>query len=480
MSSFTSRHLLEALTQIAHRLTAEGSKPAVLNGLIGLSEPIKVHVSPEPEIKKIADAGRYLVAYSGGMDSHVLLHAIAALRERLSGQLVAVHIDHGLNPQSSRWSEHCQHKCVELDISFVSLKVDARHEPGESPESAARKSRYSAFNAFMQNNDCLLTAHHQDDQAETVLLQLLRGGGPHGLSAMPELKILKKGFHIRPLLGFDRAALLDYAKTHHLSWLEDPSNAEINFARNYLRHEVMPNLRKQWPGFSLTVSRSASLCSDAAHLIDEVAADDLSAVITTDKSVISLESFSVYSENRQRNILRYWFVLLGLSQPNMKHIKKILDDILTARGDRNPVVTWGDVEVRRYRGLMYAMEKLQSFDRGAVKEWVFEQSSDLEFAGGLLCAEKTEGQGLDYSLFQAGKVTVKCRSGGERCRAVGQVHHTELKKIFQQRAVPPWWRDRIPLIYINNELAAIAGLLVCDTFSAKSGQAGLNLSWYQK
>ena len=475
MSVFTPRYLLEALKQISCDFIANDSSSLVSPDL-NLETGSNLKATPPHNVA----IGRFIVAYSGGLDSHVLLHAMVALCEKLNGELHAVHINHALNSDSKKWSEHCKLQCSGLGIPFVSVTIDAQHKSGESPESAARKSRYSAFESLLQEGDCLMTAHHQDDQAETLMLQLMRGGGVHGLSAMPEQRTLKKGVHIRPLLGFKRADLLQYAKDQNLSWIEDPSNVEIDFMRNYLRHEVMPQLRKQWPGSSQTISRSALLCSDASRLIDEVAADDLSAVKTADKNVISLEKFVVYSEHRQRNILRYWFVVLGLNQPNMKHIQQIMKNILTASEDRNPLVSWSGVEVRRYRGRMYAMKKLQPFDSKTEKQWDVDSHVDLEIAGGMLCAEKAEGQGLDYALCSEGEVTVKFRRGGERCRVAGQVHHTELKKIFQQRAVPPWWRNRIPLIYINNELAAIAGLLVCDEFSVKAGQTGLSLSWHQK
>lgn len=201
---------------------------------------------------------RLIVGYSGGLDSHVLLHGLAMHRPYwLTQKLEAIYVDHGLQTASAVWGEHCAEVCRDLNMPFRVLKIDARPVPGESPEAAARRARYAALAAELGFDSALLTAHHRDDQAETLLLQLLRGAGPYGLAAMPAVSRLGQGRLLRPFLEVDRAELLAYAGKHGLRWIEDASNTDTGFDRNYLRHRVLPLLRERWPAVNRTLSRSA-------------------------------------------------------------------------------------------------------------------------------------------------------------------------------------------------------------------------------
>ncbi|HYN76777.1 MAG TPA: tRNA lysidine(34) synthetase TilS, partial [Lamprocystis sp. (in: g-proteobacteria)] len=222
-----------------------------------------------------APAGRIWVAYSGGLDSTALLHAAGAVREHLPGALWAVHIDHGLSPESRRWGEHCRAVSAGLGVAFHCRRVELKPVPGESLEAVARAARYGELAALLGPGDLLLTAHHQDDQAETLLLALLRGSGVHGLAAMPFAVDLGLGHLVRPLLGVSRADLGRYAHTRGLTWVDDPSNRESAMDRNYLRNRVMPLLRERWPAVSATLSRSAGHCAAAADLVDLAAAREL-------------------------------------------------------------------------------------------------------------------------------------------------------------------------------------------------------------
>ena len=211
---------------------------------------------------------RFWLAYSGGCDSHVLVHAAAQLRAVVAERIFhVVHVDHGLQTASAEWARHCAAVCEELALPFTLLRVDARGSLGESPEAAARHARYRALASLMQAGDCLLTAHHQDDQAETLLLQLLRGGGPHGLAAMPALSPFAAGMHARPMLTFSREELRRYAQRHALQWIDDPSNADSGFDRNYLRNSVMPVLRERWPAVARVLARGAGHQAEAAQLL---------------------------------------------------------------------------------------------------------------------------------------------------------------------------------------------------------------------
>jgi len=209
-------------------------------------------------LKALPDSGRLLVGYSGGMDSHVLLHAVWGLRNELKLEMSAVHVNHGLQSDAEAWADSCADFCRSQQIPIAIIQVDATPEKGESPEAAARDSRYCALHDLMLKGDILLTAHHSDDQAETVLLQLLRGSGPSGLSAMPIISGFGPGFHARPLLEFSRAELAEYAQHNRLQWLEDFSNSDTSFDRNFLRQEVVPLLKQRWPAMHKTLSRSST------------------------------------------------------------------------------------------------------------------------------------------------------------------------------------------------------------------------------
>jgi len=231
--------------------------------------------------KLTADAEKYLIAYSGGVDSHVLLHLCSQLKNSPSGfeqSFSAVYIDHGLSYHSKKWGKHCQHICFELDIPLTIVQVDARPSKGQSPEASARIARYRAVSQLLDKNECLLTAQHLDDQAETLLWQLLRGSGVKGLSAMPKVKIFANGLLCRPMLDYKKQDIQAYARQHQLQWIEDESNQEDRYDRNYLRHTILPLLAKRWPAVQENFARSAELLAESQALMDEVADGDIHAM----------------------------------------------------------------------------------------------------------------------------------------------------------------------------------------------------------
>jgi len=306
-------------------------------------------------ISALPSCYRLLVSYSGGMDSHVLLHAVWGLRTQLQAQIVAIHVNHGLQAEAAEWAEKCSEFCTSHQIPITIVAVDASPGKGESPEAAARNSRYQALSDFMLEGDILLTAHHSEDQAETVLLQLLRGSGPSGLSAMPIISGFGPGFHARPLLGFSRAELAEYARHNKLQWLEDFSNRDISFDRNYLRHEVIPLLKQRWPALEKTLSRSASHCAEAQQLIEEEARNNLQEMLHGQDNSIDVADVADLAPSRARAVIRTWIDDTGLRLPDTARLDRVLKEMLTAREDRNPVVNWADVELRRYRDRLYLM-----------------------------------------------------------------------------------------------------------------------------
>ena len=412
----------------------------------------------------------------------MLLHALAGLRAHLPDdpEIRAVHVDHGLSVHAAAWSQHCATVCAALAIPCQILRVNARPQSGESPEAAARSARYQAIAALIEADDALLTAHHQNDQAETLLLQLLRGAGPHGLAAMPAYAPLGAGWLARPLLGFTADELTHYAEQHNLSWVEDPSNFDTGFERNYLRHDIMPHLRRQWPAVSRTLSRAAAHAAEAAGLLDTLADSDMQHVQGPTRDTLSVSGLLGLDEARQRNVLRRWFKRLNLPVPAAVHLQHIQRDILHSAVDSISCVRWGSAgachdqgaEARRYRDLIYAMPPVLAHDVRAMLSWDICQPLMLPGIG-TLTATSAPGEGIKALLLSAQPVTVRFRQGGERCRPAGRAHTHELRKLFQEQGIPPWQRDRLPLIYVGDELAAVADLWVCEPFQAAYNEPGI-------
>ncbi|HEX6928449.1 MAG TPA: tRNA lysidine(34) synthetase TilS [Gammaproteobacteria bacterium] len=400
-------------------------------------------ISPSPPA---GHPGRLWVAFSGGLDSTVLLHALAARRDALAAPLHAVHVNHNLHAESEAWGQHCRRICESLDVPLESFGVRIDAAPGLSVEGAARDARYDVFRELLDTDEILLTAQHQDDQLETFLLQALRGAGPHGLAAMPQQARLGAGWLLRPLLDWPRAALESWAREQEFEWLEDPSNSDERFDRNYLRRRITPLLRDRWPAAAQTISRGARHCAEAAILIDELAAADLAAC-GLGNGTLNVIVLRTLDTARRRNVLRHWLDWSGFPRPSEKKLEHILADVLEAGPDAVPCVDWADVAVRRYRDVLYAERELPPPQGGAWKDEVF----DLGAGWGRLRRAASDAPGLP----EGAPIEVRFREGGEKIRPLGRKHHHELKKLFQDAGVLPWRRPLIPLIYVDNVLAAV-------------------------
>ena len=413
------------------------------------------------------------VAYSGGMDSAVLLHVLAQLRDQLPGPLTAVHVDHGLQAEAAGWAEHCEHQCKRLGIPLARLSVDARPRRGESPEAAAREARYAAFAELLVAGELLLTAHHRDDQGETLLIQLLRGSGPRGLSAMPVQATLGCGTLLRPLLPFTRAELTDWAEQQGLRWIEDPSNRDLSLDRNFLRHQVMPLLASRWPTVERTLARAAGHQQDASELLDALAQSDLADVVDPGRDCLRADALQALCDGaglaRGRSLLRYWLRGHGLRPPAAVVLERVFTEMLPAGADRNPVVHWHGGEIRRYRGGLYALEPSgPDLSVDQARDWGLQ--GPLAFAGGQLSVTAVVGQGLRASACVNG-VRVGVRGGGECCRP--QRHRRSLKRLLQAAGIPPWRRQQLPLLSIDGELVQVVGLCIDQQWAAAPGEPGL-------
>jgi tRNA(Ile)-lysidine synthase len=422
------------------------------------------------ELEEVAGRpGRYLVAFSGGLDSTVLLHALASARQPHGVPLVAAHVDHGLQPASGEWSAWCRSFAATLGIDFVALTVEVDRQSGLGLEAAARAARYGALTELLGEGDWLLSAHHRDDQAETLLLNLTRGSGPAGLAGIGESRPLGAGWLVRPLLGVSRETLEEYARGHSLEWITDPSNEDPQFDRNYLRHEVLPLLDARWPGVAERLGRSASLAGEAAALLAELAALDCRG-LGERPDRLDLKPFRELSPARQRNVLRYVLVRLGLPLPGATQLEQIITELVPAREDAQPLVAWPGAEARRYRDRMYLLPGIGST---GIAEDVDGGAADcirLPDALGLLRLRRGAESGLSDAVLERG-LEVRFRSGGERLKPYGQNHTRTLKKLLQEEGIVPWMRDRVPLLYSAGELVAVADLWISADAASRPGTA---------
>jgi len=404
-----------------------------------------------PYLQTLPPASRLIVAFSGGLDSHVLLHLLAALRGEGLWELHAIHIHHGLNTRADAWADHCVRVCRGLDVGLEVIPVDARAASGESPEAAARAARYHALAASMGEGDGLLTAHHRRDQAETLLLQLLRGAGPAGLAAMPRWQPLGSGWHGRPLLDVSRGTILGYAREQNLDWIEDDSNLDARFDRNLLRQQIMPLLRARWPAVDETLARAAAHQAESLGLLGDLARQDLEQIRGELPGTLSVSALTGLRPARMRNVLRFWFMEKGLPMPSRARLQSVLDDVLSASPDTMPRVVWEGGEVRRYRNALYAMAALSPHDPNLRIAWDGVTDLAIEHLGLVLTADWLHEQ--DVQVQPGECLVVAFRQGGETLRLRGQTR--ELKKLMQERGIPPWERDRLPLVYRGDELLAV-------------------------
>lgn len=413
---------------------------------------------------------RYVVAFSGGLDSTVLLHALASLREVLEIPLLAIHVDHGLQEDSGAWSEHCRSTAEQLGIDYLCRAVTVQLESGKGPEASARDARYAALHDELSRNDWLLSAHHREDQAETLLLNLIRGSGPAGMAGIGAIRRFGPGWLARPLLGRSRAELLEYANSEALRWLDDPSNADRRFDRNFLRHDVLPRLKSRWPDVSTRLHRSAKHAGEAAELLAKLAEIDLESLGGRPER-LPIDGLLGLSTARQKNLLRYALRRLGLSTPTAVQLKRILAEVIPARRDAQPLVTWPGGSVRRYRNNLYLLPEELAESPQSVKV----SAAEVPLGAGLGVLQFVRGarQGLSERLLES-EIQLRFRRGGEEFQPLGQSHTRKLKKLLQEEGVVPWMRDRLPLIYADNELIAVGDLWLA---ASAVSEPGVTVCW---
>lgn len=418
-------------------------------------------------------SGIWWVALSGGLDSCVLLHALVHLD--LPVQIRALHVNHQISPNANAWQQHCADLCERLNVPFTAERVHVENR-GRGIEDAAREERYRVFERHIGANDALLTAHHANDQAETLLLRLLRGTGPRGLAAMAQQRPLASGILHRPLLAFSRADLEVYAKAQGLSWVNDESNANDDYDRNYLRNQVMPLLSERWPSFPQKWQQTADLCAEYELLVGELADEDLSRAGITPELVgtsLSLMYLQEISLVRRNNLIRAWLRKERLSTPEQQHLDQIQRQLIDGRQDAEAQVTWGNLSMRVYRERIYA---LPLADLPSVPKSPPELSSITELPSGF-CLKMEPRDESETPLLKADLPNLHCRFriGGERCKPVARAHSQTLKRLLQEYGIAPWLRESLPLIYSGDDLVAVADLWVCEGYQADS--AGYRLKY---
>ena len=404
-----------------------------------------------------------VVAFSGGPDSTALLHALAAQMPKPA--LRALHVDHGLHADSATWAVHCRRMCDSLGVPIEVVRVTVDLTRGEGLEAAARRARHEAFAAALKPGEHIVLAHHRDDQMETVLLKLMRGAGPDGLAGMRAMRPLAAGMLWRPLLDLPRAALLDHIATHGLSTLHDPSNDDPRIARGYLRATVMPALMAQWPQAAVSVTHSARLCREAADALRESWIDALDR-LRRDENTLDAREWLDLRPAWRAPLLDHWLHAVGLSAPTTAQREALERQIREASAERLPLVGWQDTEVRVWKGRLWAMSRYQPFDEAWTGLW---HGEPMTLPGGGVLT--LGGARLAEPL------TVRYRRGGDRIRTAGNHITKELRDLFQEGAVPPWRRPRMPLLCENGSLIAVGDRWMSDRGKALFDGIGALPAW---
>ncbi|SJZ73563.1 tRNA lysidine(34) synthetase TilS [Novilysobacter spongiicola] len=455
------------------------------------------------------------VAFSGGLDSSVLLHLLAALPMARERGLRAWHVHHGLQPAADGWANHCADTCRALDVELRVSRVSVI-AGGDGPEAAARRARRTAFASGLGHGEVLALAHHQDDQAETFLLRALRASGIDGLAAMQPWQAFASGFMWRPLLQATRESLEDYATAHALRWIEDPSNSDVSMDRNFLRRRVMPVLRERWPHATAALAGSASLCAQAAGLLQQEDAAAMAGVSGAEPGELSRAKLLQLNVDRRARVLRHWIDSLGLPPLPATGVARIESDLLRARDDASARFEWNNAAVVAWRDRLHAGPVRPPLPDGWQVEWDGRAPLDLPGGGTLALVTPPAPVGaasaaIGESFARAGStiaaeaaptrrrkspwgtaasghggrmpgfaepLVVHARRGGERIALPGRAHSHALKHVLQDTGVPPWVRARMPLVSTRDgELLAAGDRLLSSSFSRRLAAHGARLEW---
>lgn len=434
-----------------------------------------------------------IAALSGGLDSVVLLDLLVPLSSRMAFSLSAVHVNHGISTNADEWGRFCENLCRSRGIPLHVARLNIRREPGISLEAAARDARYQVFGKL--NANYVVLAQHLDDQAETLLLQLLRGAGVKGLGAMPVVRNLEAGFGrqqalrsglsmpdagpliLRPLLEVSRREIEEYARARTLHWITDESNEDVSFDRNFLRHEIFPLLEKRFPSYRTTFLRASRHLAEASALMDELADADGGRCIVPGK--LHIEDLRKLSFPRAKNLLRYTLAQQGVILPSTTKLDEILRQLLSARPDAKVNVPFGTAEIRCFRGLVHVRSGRppESLEADWQVAWNGEKQLVIPELGGTLVFRAHESEGISLQKISAQPVTIRPRQGGERLRPDCKRPRRSLKNLLREASLPPWERQSLPLVFSGEHLVCVPGIGVDCEFRAGDEEPGLILEW---
>ncbi|MEH6588713.1 MAG: tRNA lysidine(34) synthetase TilS [Halioglobus sp.] len=435
-------------------------------------------LSPNSRFEQIIAArpgcARWYVAYSGGLDSTVLLHSLHLwCRENPQApELVAWHVNHGMQASAEAFEQQCEQFCQQQGIPLQTFRV-AVNPDGRGAESAAREARYGVFEQNLQPGEIMLLGHHLDDQIETFFLRLLRGAGLSGLSAMPASRKLGAGELQRPFLDVPRSVIEQYAEQQGLSYIEDPSNDDVSLDRNYLRQQLLPLVQQRWPGYRQTVNRAAGHMASALTLLEQQLPEAVELVSAMGDSGIPLRALTEEVVDIATMYLRAWLRDQGVAMPPTVAVEEFLSQLAGADTDAVPCLETKEFVLRRYGEAVYLLRPQET--RPVLEGLSLTPGHPVDIAGvGVLSLVSGAGPGITLAADDV--LELVWRRGGERCKPLGRAHSQTLKKLLQEKSVPPWWRDRIPLLLLNGEMVAVGDLWLCETTGVcRSGEADKTL-----
>ncbi|WP_158970762.1 tRNA lysidine(34) synthetase TilS [Paraglaciecola sp. L3A3] len=418
---------------------------------------LKKHLATPP----LNNASVIVVAYSGGVDSHVLLHALSVLQKEFKFNLQAIHIHHGLSAFADDWLQHCQQVCDSLNVPLQSAKVVLHNASRTSLEAIARDERYKKIVELAPENAQVLVAQHQDDQLETFMLQLKRGAGPKGLSSMNQAWTIqgleqKAVSFYRPLLDTTQQDVLAYAEQHQLHWCEDESNKNTDFDRNFLRHDVLPVLQKRWPELAKSVSRSAFLCGQQQDLLDEICAEKLAAVQNADNSLV-LQALLELSNNWLHQVVRYWLSVQGIQSPPLAVINQLKPEVLQATDDAQPILQWQNWQFRRFNQQLFVIPVQVELAPVSI-QWAGEAQVPLPAELGILEFNVDDAEIPEQSVLvdqDQGPIFIELASYNKRFKPAKAAHSKPLKQWFKLWRIAPWQRSQVIQLVQNNKILAL-------------------------
>lgn len=463
-------------------MSDHSSRPDQAAGAAKVRQVLQQSLSGALQASGCDSAATIALAYSGGLDSSVLLDLAAADAALRGGRLLALHVHHGLSPQADGWLAHCEARCRALGVAFHVERVMLEGVADSGVEEAARLARYAALGRMCRAHgaDVLLTAHHLDDQAETVLLQLLRGSGLAGLSGMdvantaPGLLGDEATRVLRPLLSMTRAQLETYAQQRGLACIEDESNADTRYARNALRHLVMPALGQSFPGYQQRLARAAGHVQGAQELLHEVAQQDLLRCRQDDH--LLMPALRALSEQRFFNLMRHWFALRGMRMPSAAWMQEMRAQLMQADVEAQLCVSHPDGEVHRYRERVFLAPRRTPPEEGEVMRLTWNGQAQLRvdaYYGALQFERVAAGDprpGFDAAWLAAQPLAVQGRNGGERVKLAANRPARSLKQHFQSADVPAWERPYLPLLFAGEALLFAAGIGMDCAHFAEGGE----------